>query len=85
MLLDGKPIDFVKEWQYLGVTVVTVLSHSPQRSVNSLLASFRKPDELVLMHLLYTNFVPILCYAAEVVWFPSSELRACNIALNDAI
>ena len=53
------------------------------QAVNSLSASFRKPDELVLMHLLYMNCVPILPNAAEVVEFPSSELRACNIALNN--
>ena len=94
LLLDSKPIDFVSEWRYLGATIVagpTLTFSSKQalasfyRAVNSLLSSFRKPDEIVLMHLLYTNCVPILSYGAEVIEFSSTDMRECNIALNDAI
>ena len=37
------------------------------------------------MNLLYSNCVPNLTYAADVVEFSSNDMRTCNIALNDAI
>ena len=55
------------------------------RAVNSILSVLRKPDELVLMNLLYSNCVPILTYGAETVEFSNSDMRDCNTAINDAI
>ena len=90
----GKSIEYVKEWKYLGVTVVagTKLSFSSKpvlsafyRSVNCILSSLQKPNELVLINLLYSNCFPILSYAAEAIEFSSGEMRDCNTALNDAI
>ena len=93
-MLDGKPLEFVKQWKYLGVTVMAgpSLSFSAKpalgscyRAGNSISSVLRKPDELVLMNLLYSNCVPILTYGAETVEFSNSDMRDCNTAINDAI
>ena len=55
------------------------------RAVNSILSVLHKPNELILMNLLYSNCVPILSNAADVVEFSTSELRDCNTAINDTI
>ena len=93
-MLNGKSLDFVSEWKYLGITVVAGTSPnfsvkpalaSFYRSVNSVLSVLKKPDESVLMSLLYSNCVPILANGAEVVEYSASDMRTCNTALNDAI
>ena len=94
LVLNDKCLDFVDEWKYLGVTVVSgknlsfsarpVLS-SFYRAVNSIFSVLRKPDEMVLMNLLYSNCVPILTYGAEAVEFSSADLQKFNTAINDAI
>ena len=53
------------------------------RSFNSLLSALRKPNESVLMSLLYSNCVPCLTYAAEVKDLTSKELNDFNVALNN--
>ena len=94
LTLNNKPLEFVSQWKYLGVTVVAgpKLSFSARpalasfyRSVNSILSVLRKPDEHVLMNLLFSNCVPILSYGAETVEFSNTEMRECNTAINDAI
>ena len=79
---------------YLDVTIVSgaKLSFSCKkelsnfyRSFNCLLSAVRKPNELVMMNLLYSNCVPCLTYAAEVKELTSSEFHESNVALNDAI
>ena len=94
LFLDSKSLEFVKEWKYLGVTVVagSNLSFSARpalssfyRAVNSIFSVMLKPDEFVLMNLLYSNCVPILSYGADTVEFSSKDLRDCNTAINDAI
>ena len=78
----------------LGVTVVSGKSigftarpalSSFNRAVNSIFSVLQKPDEIVLMNLLYTNCVPILAYGAEVVEFSLSDMQSFNTAINDAI
>ena len=54
-------------------------------SAISILRSLKRPDELVLMKLLYSNFVPNLTYCAEVKELASSDMNRSNIALNDSI
>ena len=92
--LYNQPIEYVSEWVYLGTTVVSgrTFSFSPNndlrsffRAANSLLSSLQKPNELVMMKLLYSMCVPIISYAAEVKFFKSSDMHTCNVALNDAI
>ena len=73
--LSGQLIEFVPHWKYLGTTFFTgnqlTFSSKPELSCfycsfNSLLSCERKPNELVLMNLLYANCVPSLTYASEV-------------------
>ena len=94
LLLNGKSLEFVREWKYLGITVVAGANinfsvkpalASFYRSVNSVLSVLKKPDESVLMSLLYSNCVPILANGADVVEYSASDMRTCNTALNDAI
>ena len=94
LVLDKRTIEVVNEWKYLGVTVIagTTLSFSSRpplssfyRSVNSLLSSIRQPSELILMKLLFSNCVPCLTYASEVVEYNGSTMNNLNVALNDAI
>ena len=94
LTLNGNPLQFVSEWKYLGVTVSAgpKLSFSAKpalsayyRAVNSILSVLRKPDEIVLMNLLFTNCVPILTYGSETVEFSASDMRNFNTAINDAI
>ena len=54
-------------------------------SANAILNIVNRPDETILMHLLYTNCVPILTYACAVKEFSAREMSDCNVALNDAI
>ena len=94
LTLNGKPLQFVTEWRYLGVTVTagSELSFSSKpalstfyRAVNSILSVLRKPDEIVLMNLLFTNCVPILTNASETVEFSAGDMRNFNTAINDAM
>ena len=77
----------------MGVTVTSgarlAFSHKPPlstfyRAANSILSSMRKPNEPVLMKLLYSNCVPCLTYASEVVDYKSGAMNNLNVALNDA-
>ena len=94
LFLNGLPIEYVSEWSYLGTTIISgkSLSFSASndrrsffRSANSILSAHRKPNEMVLMKLLYSICVPILSYAAEVKVFSYSDMHSCNVALNDSI
>ena len=86
--------EIVDKIRYLGATLTSCSSFSFSaendlrtfyRSANSILNVLNKPDELTLMHLLFTNCVPILTYACAVKDFSSREMSSCNTALNDAI
>ena len=94
MLVNDQPIEFVHEWKYLGCTVTSgkKFSFSSQPhlrsfycAINSLLGAVRRPNDLVLMKLLYSNCVSVLTYCAEVRDLSSSETNSYNVALNDAI
>ena len=94
LFLNEQPIEYVPEWKYLGSTIVSGrrLSFSIKPSMrnfycsaNSVLRSIRRPNDLVLMSLLYSICVPGLTYAAEVIELSSREMNDCNVALNDAI
>ena len=92
--LNGVDIEFVPSWKYLGCTVVSgpALSFSTSNelgafyaSSNSILRSIKKPNEIVLMKLLYNNCVPNLNYCAEVKKLSARDMNKCNVALNDCI
>ena len=92
--LAGSPIEYATSVRYLGVTIVSNRGFSVSakddistfyRASNSILNVLRKPDEDVLMHLLITNCLPILSYACSVKSYSASDMRDCNVALNNAI
>ena len=94
LFLGDEPIEYVKEWKYLGATVVSgsSISFCPRNdlrkfyaSFNSIFNSFTRPSEVVMMRLLYSNCVPNLTYAADVKELSSTEMTRCNTAINDAI
>ena len=92
--LNNDEIECVPSWKYLGCTFVSgsTVSFSTSNelrafyaSCNSILRSIKKPNELVLMNLLYTNCVPNLTYGSEVKELSCAEMNKCNVALNDSI
>jgi hypothetical protein len=98
LTLNGEKIEFVSEWKYLGATVCNNSTSyanfmfSAQEDLrkfygatNVILSATRKPDKNVLLHLLYTNCVPILSYAAEVKEYSSRDMTSLNTAVNFAI
>ena len=94
LLLNSVPLDFVDEYRYLGVVLCAgkVLSFSPlsairsfHRAANSIFYSRVKPDNCVLLKLLYTNCVPIITYACAVKEFSASDMYRCHVAVNNAI
>ena len=94
VLLDGSPIDYATSIKYLGVTIDSNKGvnfpaendlQSFYRSANSVLNVLKKPDETILMHLLFRNCVPTLTYACAVKEYSQREMNACMVALNDAI
>ena len=52
---------------------------------NSVVRAACRPNDLVLMQLLYTVCVPSLTYCAEVKELSSRDMNDCNVALNNAI
>ena len=94
LILNNVALDYESQWTYLGTTIVagSTLSFSCKkelscfyRSINSLLSAVQKPNEIVLMNLLYSNCVSSLSNAAEVKVLSSKEMNDCNVALNDSI
>ena len=94
LVLNGNEIEIVTEWRYLGTTIVAGKSFSFSAkselrafycSTNSLLSAKIKPNESVLMSLLFTICVPTITYASEVKEFSNSEMHSCHVAMNDAI
>ena len=94
LVLNNESIEFVNKWKYLGCTVVSTpkfaFSNDSELSAfycsaNSILRSLKKPNELVMMKLLYSNCVPNLTYCAEVKELTSVYMHKCSVALNDSI
>ena len=92
--MNGQCIEYVTSIKYLGVTICSnpSFSFSASKDIanfycssNAILNALHKPDDCVLMHLLYTNCVPVLTYACGVKKFSSREMQDCNTALNNAI
>ena len=94
LLLNSKPIEFVPEWKYLGVTIVAEkeflcsvkkIRANFYRSSNSILNVLKRPSEPVLMKLLYSISVPNVTYACEVSNYHYREKESLHVAVNDAI
>ena len=92
--VEGESIEYVNKCKYLGFYLI---SHDKFKfsvtedlrgffgSVNSVLSSIHKPNENVLMQLLYSNCVPKLTFGAEVKELSSSEINQFNVAVNTAV
>ena len=55
------------------------------RAANAILYSDVKPNNAVLLKLLYANCVPILSYAAAVREYGAADMYRCHVAMNNAI
>ena len=92
--MNGVPIDYANSIKYLGVTISSQPHFAFDASndlknffcsSNSILNVLHKPDDCVLLHLLYSNCVPTLTYACAVKYYSSRQMQECNTALNNAI
>ena len=92
LILDGKSIDWVESWTYLGVAL---LSHkqfncsidekvkSFYRGANTILRIDGRSDEIVMLKLLESQCVSILSYAMEVIHvIDRDERRRLRVAYN---
>ena len=92
LILDGKGIEWVKSWKYLGVTLVSHKTFNCSidekikafyRSANAILRVEGRSDEIVMLHLLETHCVSVLTYAIEVIHVADrDERRKLRVAYN---
>jgi len=94
LYLYSTVIETVSDFKYLGVSLCSGKSfgfsagndlRSFYRSYNSLLSVTNRPNEQVLMKLLYANCIPVISYACAVKDYKSSDMTAFNTAINMAI
>ena len=94
LTLGDTPLDFVTDFKYLGVNLEAgkTLSFSVvdtlrafHRATNSILYSRVKPNNAVLLRLLYSNCVPIITYACAIREFSAADMHRCHVAVNNAI
>ena len=92
--LKGEPIDVVDTWKYLGTNLLAHKAfickiNNPLcsffRATNTVLNAQKKPSEQVLLSLLYSNCIPILTYACDVIEYSSKEMTKANTAINNCI
>ena len=90
--LNDTPIEFTKEWKYLGV----VLKSGPRfgcsvlervkafyRCLNSILRVDGRSDDIVLLRLIEAHCIPILSYAIEMTEVANrDERRSLRVAYN---
>ena len=90
--LNGKTIDWVDEWVYLGVSLKSAKSFDCSikervkkfyRCANSIFRIDGKSNDTVMLHLVESHCVPILTYAIEVVQVINhDERRQLRVAYN---
>ena len=90
--LNNIPIDWVKEWKYLGVTLksgrrfncsITERVKSFYRSLNSILRVEGRSDDMLMLQLVETHCIPVLTYAIEIVHVANQdERRSLRVAYN---
>ena len=94
LTLKSCALDFVCEWKYLGVTIVSgkTLSFSARsdlssffRASNAITSTLRGAHEHTLLTLIYSNCVPIISYACAVKQYSAREMSECNTAINNAL
>ena len=90
--LDGKSIEWVAEWKYLGITLksgtnCSVKNHIKKfyRCANAILRIEGRSNDRVMLRLLETHCVPLLTYAIEVVHVTDQndrrQLRVLQLAI----
>ena len=92
LVLDGKGIDWVDSWKYLGVTLssykhfncdISEKVKAFYRCANAILRIEGRSNELVMLSLLESQCVSILSYAVEVIDIADSdERRRLRVAYN---
>ena len=92
LVLEGKNIEWVKSWSYLGVTLKSHKSfnccieskiRSFYRSANAILRIDGRSDEIVMLRLLESQCISILTYAVEVIHIADrDERRKLRVAYN---
>ena len=94
LVLNDEPLEYVSEYKYLGVVICAgkTLTYSPvaairsfHRAANAILYSDIKPNNAVLLKLLYANCVRILSNAAAVRGYGAADMYRCHVAMNNAI
>ena len=90
--LNGKKIEWVDEWNYLGVTLksgrvfgcsINERIKKFYRCANAILRIDGRSDDLVMLQLLETHCVPLLTYAVEVTRvLDRDEKRQLRVAYN---
>ena len=82
--LDGKSLEWVESWTYLGVKIlshkkfnccITDKVNSFYRSANAILRIDGRSHEFVMLELLETHCLSILAYAIEVIHVVDSDIR----------
>ena len=92
LFLDGKGIEWVESWPYLGVTIrshkefncsIDDKVKSFYRCANAILRIDGRSDEIVMLQLLESQCVSILSYAVEVIHVADrDERRRLRVAYN---
>ena len=90
--LDGKSLEWVKSWTYLGVTLLSYKHfnccikekvNSFYRSANAILRIEGRSNELVMLQLLETHCLSVLSYAIEVIQVANQDtFRKLRVAYN---
>ena len=87
-------VEYVSSLKYLGASIssdegLAFLAAGDLRnfyiSSNVILNTLHKPNEEVLLHLIYTNCAPTITYASAVKEYRSCDMHDCTVALNNAI
>ena len=94
LILNNEPLEFVTSYKYLGVELCTGKSisfsavgalRSFHRAANAILYNRVKPNNDILIKVLYSNCVPIITFASAVREFSSTDMRRCHVAINNCI
>ena len=92
LVIDGKQIEWVQSWSYLGITLVSHKEFncsidqkvkSFYRSVNAILRIEGRSNEMVMLQLLESKCVSILTYGIDVIHVANrDERRRLRVAYN---
>merc|ERR1712203_1020631 len=84
IMLNGKEVEWVESWTYLGVTVCSYKKFncciedkvkSFYRSANAILRIEGRSNELVMLQILESHCVSVLTYGVEVIDIADADIR----------